>query len=636
MSDEIKFKITLDGKEFMATASLSDQALDKLADKLGSVKSKGKDSFTSLAADWGNVITGLNQGIQLLNQVVDVISKPIKTAAMFEGFETQLKVMLGSTQAAKERMKELADFAATTPFTLPEVVSASNRLQALGRYSIETIRTLGDLAAASGKPFDQVMNAYSSLVSGQKGEAIRMFRDLLITSKDWARATGAVIKNGEVMTSTDELARALPRIMKERGFDGMMAQQAQTMNGIVSNFEDAMTRMGNATGKLLLPTAKENISNFTSIISDLTTLMERLYNVGANSDDETVRRMNPFANILTGFKNVMRKLVQDTTPEQTVDDFLDKQINAWKASLDKRKKLLEELNDASTPTPKRSKGVNKSADDMIEAERKRLEDRQKAWVDTLQDEATAEERALEESRQRNEEWAADVLRIRREKQDEERLAWAQGMREDPATQARDAFMRDTTYSFRSAGNALAGAMADGMLGAKIKWGTFLRDLARMVAASAIKSALINLFSLAVGGTPFGNFLGVKAAAKGAVIDQPTLLLAGEAGREYYVPEANMKNLISTLLSGGLTQAATGPSITSGIATLMRSYSGGSGASRASSPSAPSNNALINEIRAMHDTLIAKDMMSVFAGDLKDDKIFERQRIEKGVRIKYTM
>ena len=98
--------------------------------------------------------------------------------------------MLGSQEAANARFEEMSKFAAETPFELNEVVQLGNQLQALGKYSKENMTILGDLAAAAGKPIDQVTGAFAKLASGQKGMAVDMFRDLLITTDDWAKATG--------------------------------------------------------------------------------------------------------------------------------------------------------------------------------------------------------------------------------------------------------------------------------------------------------------------------------------------------------------------------------------------------------------------------------------------------------------
>jgi hypothetical protein len=199
----------------------------------------------------------------------------INAAAQIERYSATLKTMLGSTEAARDRMQEYFDIAKKTPFDLPQVVEAGNKLQALGRYSRENVTMLGDLAAASGKPMEQAISAYSKLASGQKGIAIDMFRDLMITVDDWTQATGkGVSKSGELLATTKELIAALPQIMKSKGYFGLMANQAATTEGKVANLEDAFFQLKVAVGEHFKPTYDEFLNTTAKVIEGLTKWVE--------------------------------------------------------------------------------------------------------------------------------------------------------------------------------------------------------------------------------------------------------------------------------------------------------------------------------------------------------------------------
>lgn len=191
----------------------------------------------------------------------------IDAAAEVEGYKTALVTMLGSQEAANQRFEEMSKFAASTPFELNEVVELGNQLQALGRYSLENMTILGDLAAASGKPIDQVTGAFAKLASGQKGVAVDMFRDLLITTQDWVEATGkGVGKNGQLLASTEEMLAVLPEILGKKGFSGMMDNMSKTNKGIQSNFADTITRFKQSVGGILLPAYNQLLKVLTSIV----------------------------------------------------------------------------------------------------------------------------------------------------------------------------------------------------------------------------------------------------------------------------------------------------------------------------------------------------------------------------------
>ena len=121
-----------------------------------------------------------------------------------EQYQTSFEVMLGSAEAATERIDELVKFAKDTPFKLPGVVDMGVQLQAVGRYSEDVMTDLGDQASGATKPKEQVLSAYTKLASGQKGIAVDMFRDLTITVDDWRKAGIKFNETtGEMVSSTD-------------------------------------------------------------------------------------------------------------------------------------------------------------------------------------------------------------------------------------------------------------------------------------------------------------------------------------------------------------------------------------------------------------------------------------------------
>lgn len=194
----------------------------------------------------------------------------IAAAGQIERYNATLETMLGSRSAARDRMEEYMRIAKTTPFEMTEVVEAGNKLQALGRYSEDTLVMLGDLAAASGKPLEQAMNAYSKMASDQKGIAVDMFRDLLITTDDWAKATGKGVKaSGEMVASADEMLKVLPEILKSKGFFGLMAKQSETTEGKIANFEDAVFSLRASIGERLAPTTKSIVGVMSKWVSSM-------------------------------------------------------------------------------------------------------------------------------------------------------------------------------------------------------------------------------------------------------------------------------------------------------------------------------------------------------------------------------
>lgn len=194
----------------------------------------------------------------------------VEAAAEVQNYKAVLTTLLGSQDAANKRFDEMTKFSAKTPFDLPEVVELGNKLQTLGKYSLETMTNLGDLAAASKKPVEQVANAFAKMVTGQKGEAVNMFRDLGIGPQDWIDATGKGIKKtGELIATTDELLAAIPKILDKKRITGMMAEISKTHDGIVSNFRDTIFQFRAGMGSGLLKPVDKIIVALTGRFSEL-------------------------------------------------------------------------------------------------------------------------------------------------------------------------------------------------------------------------------------------------------------------------------------------------------------------------------------------------------------------------------
>lgn len=163
-------------------------------------------------------------------------------AADRETMETAFIPILGSAKAARERMAELADFAAHTPFQLPGIASASKVLESLTDGALSTgdgLRLVGDTASACNSAIEDMAvtigRLYSGLDSGRPvGEAMQRLQELGAISPD-VRAKleslqAAGKKGAEIWkVAADELAK----------FSGGMELQAATWNGKISTLADA-------------------------------------------------------------------------------------------------------------------------------------------------------------------------------------------------------------------------------------------------------------------------------------------------------------------------------------------------------------------------------------------------------------
>jgi hypothetical protein len=194
---------------------------------LGGALSAVKLGFGALAGAGASAAAALYAGY-----------KAIQPAAQMEQYKIQLEVMLGTGEAEK-RLQYLRDFAATTPFELPQVVEASNLMQAFGIYSERALSAAGDAASAFGGDLDQVIRALNYLAAGRGGEAFESLARIGVT-RDKLKPMGIQFSaSGELLSDTKQAFDAVIQYF-ETNFGGMMARQSKSFKGAFSNVKDSI------------------------------------------------------------------------------------------------------------------------------------------------------------------------------------------------------------------------------------------------------------------------------------------------------------------------------------------------------------------------------------------------------------
>ena len=134
----------------------------------------------------GAAVAGAALALKGLQTVWTEAQAAVGEAANRETMQTAFIPLLGSAKAAKDRMAELADFAAKTPFQLPGIAAASRTLEALTDGVLSTgngLTLVGDIASAFNQPIEEIAvhigRLYSGLDSGRPvGEAMQRLQEL--------------------------------------------------------------------------------------------------------------------------------------------------------------------------------------------------------------------------------------------------------------------------------------------------------------------------------------------------------------------------------------------------------------------------------------------------------------------------
>jgi hypothetical protein len=169
-------------------------------------------------------------------------------------------------------MKELANFAASTPFELNGIANASKLLQAFTGSALSTgegLRLVGDAAAAVGQPLEAVSMWFGRLYAGLKdgqplGEPIQNLTQLGLISGE-ARAKLLALQ-GQSLDS----ARVMDVLNSAFGANaGAMARLAATYDGKMSTMKDGWKEVQVALGTPIKDALKPFIDSATAQLQTL-------------------------------------------------------------------------------------------------------------------------------------------------------------------------------------------------------------------------------------------------------------------------------------------------------------------------------------------------------------------------------
>jgi tape measure domain-containing protein len=244
------------------------QAKSKLKNFDKKAKKQGAKAGESFSAGFLKSLAG-NLGATLLRDAFRGISSEIgnivKAGQNLEVIEVQFQTLLKSTKAAEKQLKDLQNFAASTPFQLEGLAVSTRQLLSFGvaqKDIIPTLRQLGDLAAASGSRIDELTIPFGRLISTQKLTLIELdkFADRGINlfgqlSKQTGISLGEIrdaVSKGKI--PFEEFTTALNTLTGAGGlFFNATQKQSKTLSGVLSTLGDNVFNLRANLGKLFSP-----------------------------------------------------------------------------------------------------------------------------------------------------------------------------------------------------------------------------------------------------------------------------------------------------------------------------------------------------------------------------------------------
>ena len=242
--------------------------------------------------------------------VVASIGKVVNVSARFESVKTRLVGLTGSVESAEKAFSTFNEVAATTPFSLEDVVNAGAQLQAFGADAEALIKPITNLAAFMGTTATEAANAFGRAYAGGAGAA------------DILRERGIlnIIKASQGLTDLSkttlpDFREALIKSLQDPvvGIEGSTDRLSKTFLGMTSNMIDSLTRLAGATGNAILEFT--NLEKSIKFVGDFSEKLARLINQTADPVSSLSERMKAL--------NVQNAEFNKLIEEQKIAEFIE-------------------------------------------------------------------------------------------------------------------------------------------------------------------------------------------------------------------------------------------------------------------------------------------------------------------------
>lgn len=249
-------------------------ALDGIRGSLGGFGSQlGGIASSALGAISGPLGLGVAGGVAA--SIIGIGAAALGASAQMETYRVQFETLLGSAKAAEERISELSEFAAATPFDLPGIVQASRTLEVFTKGAISTgdhLRLIGDAAASVNVPIEEVSfwtgRLYAAMAGGQPiGEMTMRLGEMGIIAPEVRTQIEGMAKG--IKDGSLTINEAWPEVEQAFGrFAGGMERQSKTLAGRFSTFIDDVRMSLARFGDRLAPIVKDLLPGLGRAIAD--------------------------------------------------------------------------------------------------------------------------------------------------------------------------------------------------------------------------------------------------------------------------------------------------------------------------------------------------------------------------------
>jgi len=210
-------------------------------------------------------LKGAIAGFAIGSAIIAGATSVAKLGINMEQTRVSFTTFLGSAGRANAVLSDLNEFANVTPFDNNQVIKAGKVLTAFGtkqKELIPTLRKIGDIAAGTGKDFNELSVIYGKarIAGTLYAEDINQLVEAGVPIMgEFAKALNTTEGNVKKMASQGklkfkDLEQAFTNLTGEGGmFFNLMKKQSETVGGRLSTLQGKLQLMGIQLGERLLP-----------------------------------------------------------------------------------------------------------------------------------------------------------------------------------------------------------------------------------------------------------------------------------------------------------------------------------------------------------------------------------------------
>lgn len=214
------------------------------------------------------------------------IEKGREIAARNEQTRISFQVLMGDVQKAEELLQRLIDYAAHTPFELPQLFNVTQGLVAFGDTSeqvMEHLKMMGDVSGGVHEKF-QILGIVFNQIRAEERLLIQDFKQLSIRGMlfitDLAKYLGVSVQEAKRMQKSGKISfedvRGTLMMLTTAGhrFHNMMELQSKSILGLTATLKDNWGIFASKIAESLIPLDRVVLKikiNLVDAMSDLTT-----------------------------------------------------------------------------------------------------------------------------------------------------------------------------------------------------------------------------------------------------------------------------------------------------------------------------------------------------------------------------